>query len=87
MNYKKISFENYNTYTNSLKLIEYIKEKKPLNEILSLIKSGIDVNVQDEHGRTPLLFTIVYDDENGEDIIRALTAEGADKHPNRKRMD
>ena len=46
--------------------------------ILLLLKAGADVNIHDDNGFTPLIYAVLFPNENMELIIEAMLAAGAD---------
>jgi ankyrin repeat protein len=59
-------------------LIWAIQNRSPLNEILTLIQSGIDVNIQNKFGETALMNVVWCGGEHAEEIIRGLVDAKAD---------
>ena len=67
-----------------LALHNAIQNHNTLDEIRELISSGIDVNKQDEWGKTALMFTAEHGGEHGAGIMRLLVDAGADANKQHK---
>ena len=59
-------------------LFEAVKKYATIKEINQLIKSGIDVNIKDEHGSFALMHAAQKGSEHGAEMMRLLIDAGAD---------
>jgi hypothetical protein len=63
---------------DSLALINAMQNRKTLDEIRELIRSGIDVNTQCKIGQTALIQAAQYGGEHGAGMMKVLVDSGAD---------